>query len=174
MLDYFGQSPIIVRSSSLLEDSYGNAFAGKYESVFCANQGPHHQRLQALLTAVKTIYASTMSETALRIGPSADCWTARNRCRCWCSASRASATAALFYPQIAGVALSRNPYVWSELIDPAVRRGPLVFGLGTRAVDRADDDYTRIVALNAPERRPESRLHRSPPVFAAESRCDRP
>jgi pyruvate, water dikinase len=32
----------------------------------------------------------------------------------------------------------------------------LVFGLGTRAVDRSDDDYTRIVALNAPERRPES------------------
>ena len=32
----------------------------------------------------------------------------------------------------------------------------LVFGLGTRAVDRSDDDYTRVVALNAPERRPES------------------
>ena len=27
MLDYFGQSPIIVRSSSLLEDNFGNAFA---------------------------------------------------------------------------------------------------------------------------------------------------
>ncbi|HNW78758.1 MAG TPA: PEP/pyruvate-binding domain-containing protein, partial [Candidatus Competibacteraceae bacterium] len=34
MLDYFGQSPIIVRSSSLLEDNFGNAFAGKYDSVF--------------------------------------------------------------------------------------------------------------------------------------------
>jgi hypothetical protein len=32
----------------------------------------------------------------------------------------------------------------------------LVFGLGTRAVDRSDDDYTRIVALNAPTRRPEA------------------
>ena len=32
----------------------------------------------------------------------------------------------------------------------------LVFGLGTRAVNRSDDDYTRIVALNAPERRPEA------------------
>ena len=35
MLDYYGQSPIIVRSSSLLEDGFGNAFAGKYQSVFC-------------------------------------------------------------------------------------------------------------------------------------------
>ena len=32
----------------------------------------------------------------------------------------------------------------------------IVFGLGTRAVDRADDDYTRVVALNAPDKRPES------------------
>jgi hypothetical protein len=32
----------------------------------------------------------------------------------------------------------------------------LVFGLGTRAVDRADDDYTRVVALNEPHRRPET------------------
>ena len=38
MLEYFGQSPIIVRSSSILEDGFGNAFAGKYESVFCPNQ----------------------------------------------------------------------------------------------------------------------------------------
>ena len=34
LLDYYGQDPIIVRSSSLLEDGFGNAFAGKYESVF--------------------------------------------------------------------------------------------------------------------------------------------
>ena len=32
----------------------------------------------------------------------------------------------------------------------------LVAGLGTRAVDRADDDYTRLIALDAPELRPET------------------
>jgi pyruvate,water dikinase len=32
----------------------------------------------------------------------------------------------------------------------------LVAGLGTRAVDRADDDYTRLIALNEPELRPET------------------
>lgn len=37
----------------------------------------------------------------------------------------------------------------------------LVFGLGTRAVDRSDDDYTRIVALNAPEQKPEANLRES-------------
>mgnify|MGYP000915259591 CR=1 FL=1 len=65
MLDYFGQSPIIVRSSSLLEDNYGNAFSGKYESVFCANQGTPDQRLEDFVAAVRAIYASTMSREAL-------------------------------------------------------------------------------------------------------------
>jgi hypothetical protein len=61
-----------------------------------------------------------------------------------------------FYPHIAGVGFSFNPYAWHETIDPRAGVVRLVFGLGTRAVEQADDDYTRIVALNAPQRRPES------------------
>src|SRR5690606_37691882 len=61
----FGQSPIIVRSSSLLEDDFGNAFAGKYQSVFCANQGTPEERYDAFEKAVKTVYASSMNEEAL-------------------------------------------------------------------------------------------------------------
>ena len=65
LLRYFGQAPIIVRSSSLLEDNFGNAFAGKYESVFLANQGPRHIRLEDFLAAIRKVYASSMSEEAL-------------------------------------------------------------------------------------------------------------
>ena len=65
LLEYFGQSPIIVRSSSFLEDGFGNAFAGKYESVFCVNQGSPEERLEAFETAVRTVYASTMDISAL-------------------------------------------------------------------------------------------------------------
>jgi pyruvate, water dikinase len=61
-----------------------------------------------------------------------------------------------YYPQAAGVGFSFNPYAWHETIDPKAGVLRLVFGLGTRAVDRSDDDYTRLVALNAPQRRPES------------------
>jgi len=65
---------------------------------------------------------------------------------------------ALFFPQLAGVGLSYNPYVWDRRIDPQAGVVRLVFGLGTRAVDRSDDDYTRVVALNAPSLRPETSL----------------
>lgn len=65
MLEYFGQFPIIVRSSSLLEDGFGNAFAGKYESIFCANQGSLEQRYRQFEEAVRRIFASTVNEDAL-------------------------------------------------------------------------------------------------------------
>jgi hypothetical protein len=156
MLDYFGQSPIIVRSSSLLEDNYGNAFAGKYESVFCANQGPHQKRLEDFISAVKTIYASSMSEKALRYRAQRGLLDKDEQMSLLVQRVSGVRYGSLFYPHVAGVGLSRNPYVWNRCIDPAAGMVRLVFGLGTRAVDRSDDDYTRVVALNDPQRRPES------------------
>lgn len=155
MLDYFGQSPIIVRSSSLLEDSFGNAFAGKYESVFCANQGPHQKRLEDFMSAVRTIYASTMSEEALRYRVQRGLLERDEQMSLLVQRVSGNRYDNDYYPHVAGVGLSYNPYVWSNYIDPQAGMLRLVFGLGTRAVDRTDDDYTRIIALNAPQRRPE-------------------
>jgi pyruvate,water dikinase len=160
MLDYFGQSPIIVRSSSLLEDNFGNAFAGKYESVFCANQGPRAQRLEAFMSAVRTIYTSTMSDDALQYRARRGLLDRDEQMALLVQRVSGSMNGSLFYPQLAGVGFSFNPYVWSEDIDAKAGVLRLVFGLGTRAVDRSDDDYTRVVALNAPQKRPEDRLDR--------------
>ncbi len=156
MLDYFGQSPIIVRSSSLLEDNFGNAFAGKYDSVFCVNQGPREKRLDDLLSAVRSIYASTMSERALRYRADRGILDRDEQMALLVQRVSGAQHGNLFYPFIAGVGLSFNPYVWSEQIDPNMGMVRLVMGLGTRAVDRSDDDYTRVASLSDPERRPES------------------
>jgi len=155
MIDYFGQSPFIVRSSSLLEDNFGNAFAGKYESVFCANQGPRTQRLEDFLAAVRTIYASAMSERALRYRDRHGMLDKDEQMALLVMRVSGKAYGKNFYPPVAGVGFSFNPYVWSKDIDPHAGVIRLVFGLGTRAVDRSDDDYTRLIALNAPQRRPE-------------------
>lgn len=156
MLDYFGQSPFIVRSSSLLEDAFGNAFAGKYESVFCANQGPRHRRLDDFISAVRTIYASAMSEKALRYRAARGLLDKDEQMALLVQRVSGSMHGQLYYPHVAGVGFSFNPYVWSEYIKPEAGMVRLVFGLGTRAVDRSDDDYTRVVALDAPDRRPEA------------------
>lgn len=155
LLEYFGQSPIIVRSSSLLEDGFGNAFTGKYESVFCPNQGSPGKRLESLLAAVRTVYASTMSREALLYRAHRGLLDRDEQMALLIQRVSGAVAGPLFYPQIAGVGLSYNPYAWSEYIQPEAGVVRVVFGLGTRAVDRFDDDYTRVVALNAPTRRPE-------------------
>ena len=158
MLEYFGQSPIIVRSSSLLEDGFGNAFTGKYDSVFCPNQGSPEERKAAFLSAVQNVYASTMSREALLYRAHRGLLDRDEQMGILVQRVSGAVHGTLFYPQIAGVALSYNPYAWSEYIDPKAGVVRLVFGLGTRAVNRSDDDYTRVVALNAPLRRPEANV----------------
>jgi hypothetical protein len=156
MLDHFGQSPIVVRSSSLLEDSFGNAFSGKYESVFCANQGSPHERLEEFLAAVRQIYASAMGRDALLYRAERGLLDRDEQMALLVQRVSGAMHGRLFFPHVAGVGLSFNPFAWSEQIDPRAGVLRLVFGLGTRAVRRSDNDYTRIVALNAPERRPET------------------
>lgn len=158
VVDYFGQSPFIVRSSSLLEDNFGNAFAGKYQSIFCVNQGGRAERLAAFMDAVRCIYASTMSEGALRYRAQRGLLAHDEQMALLIQRVSGALHGRLFYPDAAGVGLSRNPYVWNRAIDPRAGLLRLVFGLGTRAVDRTDDDYTRIVALNVPEMRPEASI----------------
>jgi hypothetical protein len=158
LLEYYGQSPIIVRSSSLLEDGFGNAFTGKYESVFCPNQGSPEERLRDFLAALKEVYASSMSEEALHYRERRGLLDRDEQMAVLVQRVSGAVHGDLYFPQIAGVALSYNPYVWNAGIDPQAGVMRLVFGLGTRAVDRSDDDYTRLVALNAPSLRPESTL----------------
>ncbi len=154
MLEYFGQSPIIVRSSSLLEDNFGNAFAGKYESVFCANQGTPRERYEAFEKAVRIVYASTMNEDALSYR--------LNRGLAWQDEQMAILVQRVsgdrhgdfFFPHVAGVGNSSNLYVWDGSIDMNAGMLRLVFGLGTRAVNRSGRDYVRVVCLDNPQRTP--------------------
>ncbi|MBU1456470.1 MAG: PEP/pyruvate-binding domain-containing protein, partial [Proteobacteria bacterium] len=155
ILNYFGQSPIIVRSSSLLEDAYGNAFSGKYESVFCVNQGTPEERLKQFKDAVRTVYASSLSRDVLMYRSHRGLWNRYEEMALLVQRVSGAFYGNFYMPQLAGVGYSFNPFAWDPEINPADGVLRLVFGLGTRAVDRHDDDYTRIVALNAPLKRPE-------------------
>ena len=156
MLDYFGEWPFVVRSSSRLEDRYGNAFAGQYSSVFCVNQGTREQRLADLLDAVRQVYASTLSEKALRYRERRGLLGQNEQMALLIMRVSGSPGTRYFHPHAAGVGMSFNPYPWNPQIDMRAGVVRLVAGLGTRAVDRTDDDYTRLIALNAPHLRPET------------------
>mgnify|MGYP003586127531 CR=1 FL=1 len=155
MLEYFGQAPIIVRSSSLLEDSFGNAFAGKYRSEFCANQGSPEERLQAFLRAVKLVYASALNPDALSYRRRRGLGESDEQMAILVMRVSGMPYKDYFFPSLAGVAFSRNLYAWSDRIDPKQGVIRLVFGLGTRAVNRVGGDYPRMIAVSHPQLRPE-------------------
>ncbi len=155
MLDYFGQAPIIVRSSSLLEDSFGNAFAGKYRSEFCANQGSPDDRLEAFVQAVKLVYASALNPDALSYRRRRGLGESDEQMAILVMRVSGMPFKKYFFPALAGVAFSRNLYAWSDRIDPRQGVIRLVFGLGTRAVNRVGGDYPRMIAVSHPQLRPE-------------------
>ncbi|MBN2645830.1 MAG: phosphoenolpyruvate synthase [Desulfuromonadaceae bacterium] len=154
MLEYYGQYPIIVRSSSLLEDGFGNAFAGKYESFFCANQGSPEERLERLEEAIRRIFASAMSEEALSYRLQRGLDQRDEQMALLIQRVSGSYHNQYYFPEFAGVGVSYNSFVWDKEMQPEAGMLRLVLGLGTRAVDRVDGDYPCIVALDAPMKRP--------------------
>lgn len=150
MLEYYGQAPIIVRSSSLLEDNFGNAFAGKYDSVFCTNQGDIATRLREFENAVRTVYASIMAPDALAYRRNRGLDKSNEQMAILIQRVSGCLHGDYFFPHAAGVGNSSNIYVWDARLDPEAGLLRLVFGLGTRAVDRTLSDYPRLVALDEP------------------------
>jgi len=155
MLDYYGQAPVIVRSSSLLEDSFGNAFAGKYRSVFCANQGDPEARLADFMQAVKLVYASALNPDALCYRSKRGLGQYDEQMAILVQRVSGMPYRQYFFPTLAGVAFSRNLYAWNDRIDPQQGIIRLVFGLGTRAVERVGSDYPSMIAISHPHLRPE-------------------
>lgn len=156
MLEQVGKVPLIVRSSSLLEDSFGTSFAGKYESYFCPNQSTPEENLKNLTQAITRIYASSLNPDALLYRRAKGLQDYDERMAILIQMVQGGQYGRYYMPEIAGVAFSRNLYRWS----PQIRRedgfARIVWGLGTRAVERVGSDYPRLVALSHPLLHPEA------------------
>ena len=150
ILEEAGHQPLIVRSSSLLEDNLGASFAGKYDSFFCPNQGTPEENLVALTQAIARVYASGFNPTVLLYRYHKGLINYDERIAVLIQFVQGEQAGRYFMPHAAGVAFSRNLYRWS----PHIRRedgfARMVWGLGTRAVERVDNDHARLVALSHP------------------------
>ena len=142
--------PLIVRSSSLLEDNFGTSFAGKYESHFCANQGTPEENYHDFESAIIKVYASALSAEPLLYRRSKDLQDYDERIAVLIQAVQGERVGDYYFPHAAGVGFSQNLYRWSPQIERDAGFLRLVWGLGTRAVDRVGNDYPRLVALSHP------------------------
>ena len=142
--------PIIVRSSSLLEDSFGAAFSGKYKSLFVPNTGSEDQRLYALMDAIAEVYASTFGPDPIEYRRERGLLDFSEEMGILIQEVVGTRVGPYYFPTHAGVAFSRNEFRWSPRIrreDGMVR---LVPGLGTRAVDRVGNDYPILISPMRP------------------------
>ena len=152
IIEYYGQDPYIIRSSSILEDGFGNAFAGKYESVFCVNRGSIEERLDEFERAIKTVYASSMSLSALDYRKRRGLDERDEQMALLIQRVSGSYYGSNYMPCAAGVGYSYSPYRIMKDSDPCAGMLRLVMGLGTSAVDRTEGSYPRIVNLDMPQK----------------------
>jgi len=152
-LDDFGESPLIVRSSSLLEDRTGTSFAGKYKSLFIANQGTKRERLISLMDAITEVYASTFNPDAIQYRIEHNMIDFHEEMGIMIQEVVGKKIGHYFLPAFAGVAFSKNEFRWSQRIRREDGLLRMVLGLGTRAVDRLSDDYPILIAPGQPSLR---------------------
>ncbi len=154
-LNKVGEHPLILRSSSLLEDNFGYAFSGKYDSVFLANQGNIESRLDEFIWGLKKVHMSTYSPAAIIYRRDHNLLDFDEKMSVLAQKVIGRRFGKYFLPFAAGVGFSYSTYSWSPKIDKNQGMIRLVFGLGTRAVDRVGGDYPRMIFLSHPGLRPE-------------------
>ncbi len=150
VLDDLGPNPLIVRSSSLLEDRTGAVFSGKYKSLFLANQGTKQECIQALQDAIAEVYASMFGPDPIEYRAERNLLDVHEEMGIMIQEVVGTRVGRYYLPAFSGVAFSHNEFRWSPRIkreDGLVR---LVLGLGTRAVDRLTDDYPVLLAPGQP------------------------
>lgn len=153
MLDDFGDYPLIVRSTSLLEDQYNSIFAGKYKSLFISNQGSKNERLDKLTDAIAEVYASVFGPDPIEYRIERDLIDIHEEMGIMIQEVVGKKVGKYFFPAFAGVVFSHNNYRWSSRIKKEDGLIRIVPGLGTRAVDRLSADYPVLLAPGEPNLR---------------------
>ncbi|MBC8321086.1 MAG: nucleotidyltransferase domain-containing protein [Bacteroidetes bacterium] len=149
-LEDLGDVPLIIRSSSLLEDRVGAIFAGKYKSLFIANKGTKEERLVDLMDAIAEVYASTFGPDPINYRAQNNLLDYQEEMGIMIQEVVGAKAGPYFFPSFAGVAFSQNEYMWSSRIKPEDGLVRLVPGLGTRAVDRLSNDYPVLLSPGQP------------------------
>jgi Phosphoenolpyruvate synthase/pyruvate phosphate dikinase len=127
-------SPMSIRSSSLLEDSHSQPFAGVYQTSMIPNTGSEKKRLRELSDAIKTVWASTYFECAKEYQKSTGHSVSDEKMAVIIQQVTGSAHGDYWFPNISGVARSLNYYP-APGIESEDGIGMIAFGFGKTIVD---------------------------------------
>ncbi len=129
------RTPLAVRSSSLLEDSPDQPFAGVFATYMLPNNHPDKKvRLAQLLRAVKLVYASTWSRAARRYLEATGHNPAEEKMGVAIQQLVGRTYGTYYYPLVSGVAQTHNFYP-KGYIKPEDGTAVLALGLGKTVVE---------------------------------------
>ncbi|HWQ77906.1 MAG TPA: PEP/pyruvate-binding domain-containing protein [Anaerovoracaceae bacterium] len=153
ILDQSEDKPLIIRSSSLLEDQRNTTFSGKYKSLFLTNTGTKTERLKSLIDGILEVYSSMFSPDSIQYRKEHGLLDYSEQMGVMIQEVVGRRIGPYFFPLYAGVGFSSNEFLWS----PRIRREDgllrMVMGLGTRAVDRVGDDFPVLISPGQPRLR---------------------
>ncbi|MCP4895754.1 MAG: hypothetical protein GY906_02170 [bacterium] len=130
--------PLAVRSSSILEDSVYQPFAGVYTTVMLPNNHPSLDiRLAQLIEAIKVVYASTYFSEARAYLESTPYRIEEEYMAVLVQRLVGSQRGELFYPTLSGVASSYNFYPFRDMT-PTDGVAQIALGLGKSVVEGFD------------------------------------
>ncbi len=150
ILDICQDKPLIIRSSSLLEDQMDTSFSGKYKSLFITNSGTKSERLQQLIEGILEVYASLFNPDSIQYRKERHLIDCSEQMGIMIQEVVGTRVGPYFFPLYAGVAFSNNELRWSPRIKREDGLLRMVMGLGTRAVDRIGDDYPILLSPGQP------------------------
>lgn len=126
--------PLAVRSSSLLEDSLFQPFAGIYKTFMLPNKGNIAKRLHQLILTIKIIYASTYFEAPRSFSKSTLYRTEDEKMAVIIQPLNGTTYGDYYYPAFSGVAQSYNYYPISRM-RPEEGIAQIALGLGKTVVE---------------------------------------
>ncbi len=152
VLTQLNDRPFVVRSSSLLEDHLDFAFAGKYDTVFCSNQGSEEENFTALLDGIRQIFASTFNPEAMFSRQDHGLIDYDERMAIMIQPLIGHEYGRYFLPTIVGAGLSCNP--WQQKKNSHDKEGclRLTLGLDKRIHTSLQESQTCVISLSDPNK----------------------
>lgn len=151
VLNRLNGRPFVVRSSSLLEDHIDYAFAGKYASVFCPNQGSPAENFEALLDGIRRVFASTFNPEAMIERQEHGLIDYDERMAVMIQPLIGHRYGRYFLPTLVGAGLSQNPWFGSN--DSRAKDGclRLTLGLDERVSLPLEEGQACLISLSTPD-----------------------
>ena len=146
IVDCCEDCPLIIRSSSLLEDQMDTSFSGKYKSLFITNTGTRAERIKQLVDGILEVYASIFNPDSIQYRIKNDLLDCNEQMGIMIQEVVGTKVGPYYFPLFAGVAFSNNEFRWSPRIKREDGLLRMVMGLGTRAVDRVGEDYPLLLS----------------------------